>query len=132
MLPSLPGKAGSTSGTRGSSGTRRLSRCYACQHFSRAYLRHLFKTREILGARLATLHNIHFLLELMRNIRVAILEGRFAAFREEFLDAYPIIPHTERAAKGERRERRVRMGAPVERDSVSGRADDPDAGSGTA
>jgi queuine tRNA-ribosyltransferase len=64
--------------------------CYTCQHFSRAYLRHLTMSDEILGLRLNTLHNIHFLLELMREIRQALLEGRFSAFREAFLARYRV------------------------------------------
>ncbi|MBN1661085.1 MAG: tRNA guanosine(34) transglycosylase Tgt [Anaerolineae bacterium] len=66
--------------------------CYACQHFSRAYLRHLFKAQEILAARLATIHNVHFLLQLMRDIREAISAGRFLAFRDEFFAGYPLSP----------------------------------------
>ncbi|HFD39797.1 MAG TPA: tRNA guanosine(34) transglycosylase Tgt, partial [Anaerolineae bacterium] len=59
--------------------------CYTCRHFSRAYLRHLFKAGEILAARLATIHNVHFLLQLMRDIRAAIAADRFPAFKAEFL-----------------------------------------------
>ena len=77
--------------------------CYTCRHFSRAYLRHLFKAGEILAARLATIHNLHFLLQLAREIRAAIGDGRFAATKAEFLDGYPIIPHETRAANRERR-----------------------------
>ena len=61
--------------------------CYTCRHFSRAYLRHLFKAGEILAARLATIHNVHFLLQLMRDIRAAIAADRFPAFKAEFLAA---------------------------------------------
>jgi queuine tRNA-ribosyltransferase len=53
--------------------------CYTCQHFSRAYLRHLFKAGEVLGLILATVHNLHFMLQLMHEIRQAILNGCFAA-----------------------------------------------------
>jgi len=52
--------------------------CYTCQHFSRAYLRHLFKAEEILGLRLATLHNLHFMLRLMEQVRAAIAGGTFS------------------------------------------------------
>jgi queuine tRNA-ribosyltransferase len=62
--------------------------CYTCRTFSRAYLRHLFKAGEILGLRLNTLHNLHFYLSLMEGARLAIEEGRFAAFRRERLDAW--------------------------------------------
>ena len=53
-------------------------RCYTCRHFSRAYLYHLQKTNEILGARLNTLHNLHYYQELMRTLRDAIEKGSFA------------------------------------------------------
>jgi queuine tRNA-ribosyltransferase len=52
--------------------------CSTCRRYSRAYLRHLDRCNEILGVRLATLHNLHFYLELMRRIRAAIATGRFA------------------------------------------------------
>jgi len=59
--------------------------CYTCRHFSRAYLRHLFVADEILGLRLNTLHNLHFYLTLMRQLRDTIQDGTFAAFRAGFL-----------------------------------------------
>jgi queuine tRNA-ribosyltransferase len=59
--------------------------CYTCRNYSRAYLRHLDKCNEILGARLNTLHNLHFYLDLMRRMRQALDEGRFAAFARETL-----------------------------------------------
>jgi queuine tRNA-ribosyltransferase len=62
--------------------------CNTCQHYSRAYLRHLYLSGEILGMRLNTLHNLHFFLNLMKNERNAILENRFAAFKKEFLEGY--------------------------------------------
>ncbi|BDG60800.1 tRNA guanosine(34) transglycosylase Tgt [Caldinitratiruptor microaerophilus] len=58
--------------------------CYACRHFSRAYIRHLLKADEILGMRLCTIHNLHFLLRLMEDIRQAIAAGRLAALRRDF------------------------------------------------
>jgi queuine tRNA-ribosyltransferase len=54
--------------------------CSTCRRYSRAYLRHLDRCHEILGVRLATLHNLHFYQELMRRIRAAIAAGRFAQF----------------------------------------------------
>jgi queuine tRNA-ribosyltransferase len=51
--------------------------CYACRNFSLSYLHHLQKTNEILGARLNTLHNLHYYQELMAALRVAIEENRF-------------------------------------------------------
>jgi len=62
--------------------------CYACKHFSRAYIRHLFKADEILGLRLTTVHNLHFLLKLMENIRLAIRQDNLLEFREEFFVRY--------------------------------------------
>jgi len=58
--------------------------CYTCAHYSRSYLRHLDRCKEILGSRLNTLHNLHFYQELMRSIRKALEEGRFAAFAAGF------------------------------------------------
>lgn len=61
--------------------------CYTCRHYSRAYLRHLDRCNEILGARLNTIHNLHFYLELMRTLRDAVHAGRLAAFAAEYLAA---------------------------------------------
>jgi queuine tRNA-ribosyltransferase len=58
--------------------------CYTCTHFSRAYVRHLTQASEILGHHLLTLHNLHLMLTIAREIREAILAGRFQAYREEF------------------------------------------------
>lgn len=60
--------------------------CYTCQNFSRAYLRHLFKAKEILGARLATWHNIHAIHDLMGQIRQSIEQDEFLNFRKRFFD----------------------------------------------
>ncbi len=62
--------------------------CYACQTFTRAYLRHLFKAGEIVGLMLLSLHNLHFYLELMRKIRKSIAENNFAQFRRDFAKQY--------------------------------------------
>ncbi|CAM5787730.1 tRNA guanosine(34) transglycosylase Tgt [Castellaniella caeni] len=59
--------------------------CHTCQHFSRAYLHHLQRVGEITGARLNTLHNLHFYLNLMADMRAAIEQNRFEAWREAFL-----------------------------------------------
>lgn len=61
--------------------------CYTCQNFSRAYLHHLDKCREILGSQLNTIHNLHFYQDLMRGLRSAIEQGRLSAFASEFLDS---------------------------------------------
>lgn len=62
--------------------------CYTCQNYSLAYLRHLEKCGEILGPRLATIHNLHYYQKLMSGIRLAIEAGRLAEFRAELLQAY--------------------------------------------
>jgi queuine tRNA-ribosyltransferase len=58
--------------------------CYTCQNFSRAYLHHLHRCGEILGARLNTIHNLHYYLQLMQDMRNAIEANRFAEFRIQF------------------------------------------------
>ena len=58
--------------------------CYTCQNFSAAYVHHLFKSRELLGYRLATLHNLRFILRMMEEIREAIVAGKFQKYMEEF------------------------------------------------
>jgi queuine tRNA-ribosyltransferase len=59
--------------------------CYTCRHFSRSYLRHLDRCNEILGARLNTIHNLHFYIGLMRALRAAIAAGRVVDWAREFL-----------------------------------------------
>jgi queuine tRNA-ribosyltransferase len=56
-----------------------LCQCYTCQHYSRAYLRHLFVAGEILGLRLNTIHNLHYYMDVMQQIRTAIAEDRLAS-----------------------------------------------------
>jgi len=63
-------------------------RCTACRDHSRAYLRHLFKAKEILAAMLATRHNLAFLSSMVQGARSAILEGRFTEFKRAFLSRY--------------------------------------------
>jgi queuine tRNA-ribosyltransferase len=58
--------------------------CYTCKNFSRAYLHHLDRSKEILGAQLNTMHNLHYYLELMREMREAIEQDRFEEFVKEF------------------------------------------------
>jgi queuine tRNA-ribosyltransferase len=60
--------------------------CYSCRHFTRAYLHHLQKTNEILGARLNTLHNLHYYQELMRDLRAAIEQGVLLQKTKELLE----------------------------------------------
>jgi queuine tRNA-ribosyltransferase len=58
--------------------------CYACRHFSRAYVRHLNRANEILGHQLITMHNLHVMLTIAREIRESIIEGRFQNYRDAF------------------------------------------------
>jgi queuine tRNA-ribosyltransferase len=64
--------------------------CYACQNFSRAYIRHLLKTDEILGLRLTTTHNLYFLLNFMKKMRKAIIDDNFLSFRKDFWGKYQL------------------------------------------
>jgi len=77
--------------------------CYTCRTFSRAYLRHLYKANEITALRLGTIHNLHFMLTLMSQIREAIAAGRFDDFRAAFLARYQIsnqqVRHEQRAKR---------------------------------
>ncbi|MES2135104.1 MAG: tRNA guanosine(34) transglycosylase Tgt [Patescibacteria group bacterium] len=61
---------------------------YASEHFSRSYVAHLFRAKEMLGATIASIHNLYFLTSLMKNIRNSILEDRFDVFRRAFLKKY--------------------------------------------
>ncbi len=63
--------------------------CYTCRHYSRGYIRHLFLAEEILSSRLATWHNLHYFLSLMKGIRLSIIEDRFLEYKAEALAAYP-------------------------------------------
>jgi queuine tRNA-ribosyltransferase len=69
--------------------------CYACREFSRAYIRHLVNVNEILGFVLLSVHNLHYYLQLMSDIRSAIDNGTFEAFRQEMSQTY--VDRTERA-----------------------------------
>jgi queuine tRNA-ribosyltransferase len=60
----------------------------ACRNYGRAYIRHLLHVNEILGLRLLTIHSLHFYLSLMRDMRGAILAGRFDAWQRAFLGDY--------------------------------------------
>jgi queuine tRNA-ribosyltransferase len=62
--------------------------CYACRNFSRAYIRHLFNTGEILAPRLATMHNIHFFVEVVSQMREALMEDRLSGWKADFLNRY--------------------------------------------
>ena len=62
--------------------------CYVCKNYTRGYIRHLFKADEILGQRLATYHNLYFLINMMNGAREAILNDKFAEYKEEFVANY--------------------------------------------
>jgi queuine tRNA-ribosyltransferase len=65
--------------------------CYACRNFTRAYIRHLIKANEVLGIRLTAWHNLRFLINLMKNVRQAIMDDRLGDFRNEFFSAFGYI-----------------------------------------
>ncbi len=62
--------------------------CTTCAKYTRAYLRHLFVSGELLGMRLASVHAVHHMISLVRRARAAVLEGRYAAFRTQFLEQF--------------------------------------------
>jgi len=75
--------------------------CYTCRHFSRAYLRHLYVSGEILGLRLNTIHNLHYYLDLMRQARQAIESGRFLAWKDAALARMRVAPHNPATRTGD-------------------------------
>lgn len=62
--------------------------CYTCKHYTKAYVHHLFKAKEMLGSTLLTIHNEHFIVNLVAKMRQLILEGDYWAFKEEFMGRY--------------------------------------------
>ena len=62
--------------------------CYTCKNYTRAYLAHLFRGKEMLSGTLATIHNLYFIVNLVKNIREAILAGEFKEFKTKFLGGY--------------------------------------------
>jgi len=73
--------------------------CYTCQNFSAAYLHHLFKCEELLAYRLATLHNLRFVIRLMEGMRKHILDGTFLSFKDSFLANYEPTDEETRSAQ---------------------------------
>ncbi|MBD2844588.1 tRNA guanosine(34) transglycosylase Tgt [Paenibacillus sp. IB182496] len=69
--------------------------CYTCTHYSRAYIRHLLHADETFGIRLTTIHNLHFLIRLMKDVRQAIAEDRLLDFRDDFFARYGLL-HNEK------------------------------------
>lgn len=66
--------------------------CYTCTHYTRAYLSHLFRAKEMLGATLASIHNLFFIVNLVKEIRQSILNENFFEFKEKFLERYYKTP----------------------------------------
>lgn len=62
--------------------------CYTCKNYTRSYLSHLFRAKEMLAATLASIHNLYFIVNLVKDIRKSMLEGKFYEFKKEFLDRY--------------------------------------------
>ena len=62
--------------------------CYACKNYTRAYIAHLHKSREMLGPMLCSIHNIYLIVNLVKNMRQAIIENNFEAYKKDFLDLY--------------------------------------------
>lgn len=65
-----------------------LDACYTCKNYTRSYLHHLDKCREILGARLNTIHNLHFYQNLMTNLHQSIEQGKLPSFAQSFYQTY--------------------------------------------
>ncbi len=84
--------------------------CYTCRTFSRAYLRHLYKAGEVTALRLGTIHNIHYIQELMRSIRAAIEAGTYAELRTAFHARYRISNQEVRHQQREKRRASMRGG----------------------
>ncbi len=76
--------------------------CYTCARFTTAYLWHLFRAKELLALRLASIHNLRFILRLMAEMRQAIVSDRFDQFRREFHAAYRPTSEAVRQAQKER------------------------------
>jgi len=62
--------------------------CYTCAHYTRAYVAHLFRAKEMFAATLASIHNLHFIVNVVKKIRQSILDGRFEEYKEDFLRGY--------------------------------------------
>jgi queuine tRNA-ribosyltransferase len=76
--------------------------CYTCRTFSAAYVHHLFKCEELLAYRLATIHNLRFIIRLMQKIEDAIQQGTFVAFKNDFLSQYQVTDEEVRLAQKEK------------------------------
>jgi queuine tRNA-ribosyltransferase len=77
--------------------------CYTCRNFAAAYVHHLFKAEELLGYRLASIHNLRFMARLSWRMRQAIFDGRFGEWRREFSSTYRVADEATRQAQREKR-----------------------------
>jgi len=73
--------------------------CYTCRNFSAAYLHHLFRSKELLAYRLATIHNLFFMSDLIKSTRQSILDGNFSSFKNAFLEQYHPTNETTRLSQ---------------------------------
>jgi queuine tRNA-ribosyltransferase len=73
--------------------------CYTCRTFSAAYLHHLFKCEELLAYRLATIHNLRFIIKLVEGIRSAIQKGSYPDFKDQFIKSYRTTDESVRIAQ---------------------------------
>jgi queuine tRNA-ribosyltransferase len=78
--------------------------CYACAHFSAAYVHHLFKAQELLAYRLASIHNLRYMARLSTRMRQAILAGQYGEWRRAFLGRYRV---SDAALRQQQREKRL-------------------------
>ncbi|PIU57541.1 MAG: tRNA guanosine(34) transglycosylase Tgt, partial [Chloroflexi bacterium CG07_land_8_20_14_0_80_51_10] len=88
--------------------------CYTCRTFPAAYLHHLFKCEELLGYRLATIHNLRFILKLMEEMREAITDGIFHKFKTDFLANYQSVDDEARIAQKQKWLKSQREKAPAD------------------
>lgn len=77
--------------------------CYTCSHFAAAYVHHLLKAEELLGYRLASIHNLRYMARLSARMRQAIFDGRFGGWRREFLAGYRVADEATRLVQREKR-----------------------------
>ncbi len=84
--------------------------CYTCRNFSLAYLNHLYRAEELLAYRLNTIHNVHFMVNLARQIRTAVINGEFTTYKAAFLADYQVADREADAAQRSARVARIKQG----------------------
>jgi queuine tRNA-ribosyltransferase len=62
--------------------------CYTCKNFTKAYIAHLFRAKEMLGPTLGSIHNLYFIVNLVKKIRQSIIDGNFAEYKKDFYEKY--------------------------------------------